>query len=250
MTSEEDFKAAEALADTILKAPEGYVSHVAVVMARAFVESRRPSSNWRPISEANLDGTHYDVWVKPDGSRVGYRVVNAHYSKALGYWCKDGGHNEGYGYVVKIDHPITHFQPLPSPPLGDGEARAACSIASFRLSNSLVKKCREPLFVAVVALHGGSIRFWLRRNASRLSGRRRRRNIFAMLLQFLSLQQFDYLFGRYNDAQSHGNHIFVSCAGRTLEGGVRRQKPRRLEKAKQIKRAESTHYRVGQVRNL
>lgn len=67
-----------------------------------------PKSPWQLIETAPKDGARIDLWANG-------RKTDCRWSEALGHWCRDGGHNEGYSYAIRVDNP-THWMPLPELP--------------------------------------------------------------------------------------------------------------------------------------
>lgn len=91
------------------------------------------SGAWRPIETAPKDGTEVDLWLAPL-SEDGYpltpcRLPNAHFH--CGEWLFWGGDPE-IGWL-SVDHRVTHWMPVPSPPClddaGGGEELEAVALS-------------------------------------------------------------------------------------------------------------------------
>jgi hypothetical protein len=84
----------------------------------------REGDGWRPIETAPKDGTKIDLWLNPAllpisfgvGNDPGFRVADAWFEK--GRWVTE---TELGNHFTFREETITHWRPLPAPPLAPQE---------------------------------------------------------------------------------------------------------------------------------
>ncbi|MGN6099855.1 MAG: hypothetical protein ACTHOR_01800 [Devosia sp.] len=91
----------------------------ATAIVRAYLVSASPSppaldgagrEGWQPIETAPKDGQKFDGW------QGGGRVTDVYWSDVQDAWCVDGPYGPEEPTPIAIAPPLTHWQPLPTPP--------------------------------------------------------------------------------------------------------------------------------------